>query len=152
MNPELSLQAFADLLDTYGSDFRCWPAEEAEAAEALCQTSVEARAQYDEARALEALFRRDAMQPIDQARMTAILNGALTEIAAKPRRRAIFGFGGFSFDWGWLFTRPVGAALAASLVAGWILGSVAPDAASWRSASVPAVTALLGLGDGGGIL
>jgi len=52
--------------------------------------------------------------PREPAREARIVAGALARIRARAEP---------VLDWRWLFSRPIGFALAASLVAGWIVGA-----------------------------
>jgi len=132
----MNLDRFTQLLDTFGGDFSRWPETERSAAELLRDSSPAARARWNEAQKLDALFALDRTQTVDAAQRVAVTNAALRRIRGLPRRGAL--------DWRWLFARPVGAAFAATLLAGWLAGSfLGPELAFWRAPGEPAINLLL---------
>ncbi|WP_316977395.1 hypothetical protein [Shumkonia mesophila] len=142
----MNLEQFIRLLDTFGADFRRWPDAQRVAGEALLDASPAAREKWEAAQRLDALFtldRRRLEQTVraDSGRTAAITDAALRQIRARPTR---------SWDWRWLFSKPVGAILAATALAGWLAGVVISPA--WQSSpqlGVPAVALLLGYGAAG---
>ena len=80
---------------------------------------------------LEVLFALDRSREDDPARRQAITAAALRRIRARPER---------GFDWRWLISRPVGAMLAGTLVAGIVAGLLIEPPGE----DVSAVDALLG--------
>jgi hypothetical protein len=109
----MRLEDFSRLLDTHGADPERWPEVPRAAARALCAVSTAARAQWMAARRLDALLAAGRAPVPDPARQARIVAGAM----ARLRKRAEP-----LLDWRWLFPRPIGAAFAASLVAGWLVG------------------------------
>jgi hypothetical protein len=142
----MKLELFLRLLDTFGADFRRWPAEHRAAAESLCRTSPEAAARRAAARRLDVLFDADRVRlqgacADDPARTNAIANAALRRIRAAPNREPI---------WRRLLLKPVGAALAAMVLAGWLTGLVVgPDLLASQAPGVTVIAALLGYGSSG---
>jgi hypothetical protein len=130
---------FRRLLDTHGADPRHWPPDQRGEAELLCTTSPEARAHWESAQRLDALFARDRAAPGDPTREAAILDATLRRIRHLPEPSA---------GWRWLWRRPVGALMAATALAGWLVGLVvgpalAPALRGSDAQGVPAITALL---------
>jgi anti-sigma factor RsiW len=74
--PPLSLERFADRLDTHGSNLEAWPAAEREAARSLLAQSEAARSELRRAEALEAAL-RDLPSP-------SISAGLLARVLAIP--------------------------------------------------------------------
>ncbi|MBW6400051.1 hypothetical protein KPL78_19480 [Roseomonas sp. HJA6] len=118
---------FTRLLDIHGADQARWPEAQREAAQLLCEASPAARAQWAAARRLDRQIAAARAPRPDPARQARIVSGALARIRAR---------GEPLLDWSWLFTRPIGAAFAASLVAGWLVGSGLGDAPATRHAAV----------------
>lgn len=116
MNPE----EFSRLLDTHGADLERWPEAQRAAARALFEASPAARAQWMAARRLDALLAAGRAPPPDPARQARIVAGAMARLRARAEPL---------LDWRWLFPRPIGAAFAASLVAGWLVGVQLGDGA-----------------------
>ncbi len=138
----MTLDFFIRLLDTFGADFRRWPEDQRAAAQALRDASSVAREKWEAAQRLDALFSLDRARQPDAVRVAAITNAALRRIRNQPEQ---------GFDWRWLLSRPLGAAMAttvlAGLAAGFLLG---PDLQPLQERGVPAVVLLLGYGAPGG--
>ncbi|GGJ35410.1 hypothetical protein [Neoroseomonas lacus] len=109
MNP----REFSRLLDTHGADPDRWPEALREAARALCEISPTARGQWMAAKRLDVLLAAGRAPVPDPARRARIVAGAMARLRVRAEP---------FLDWRWLFTRPIGAAFAASLVAGWLVG------------------------------
>lgn len=110
----MTLDQFIRCLDTYGADFHRWPERERAAGERLRDASPEAHRRWEAARRLDELFALDRAGAADGARESAITDAALRRIRNTPPHR--------SADWRWLFTRPMGPALGATLAAGLVAG------------------------------
>lgn len=110
-------QEFTRLLDTYGADAERWPEEARAAARRLCEASPAARRQWAAARRLDAQLAAGRSMPRDPARESRIVAGAMARIRALAEP---------VLDWRWFFTRSMGAALAASVVVGWLVGMGLP--------------------------
>jgi len=63
----MNLDLFTRCLDTFGADFRRWPAEHRAAAEALRASSPEARERWQAAQRLDSLFALDRAAPVGGA-------------------------------------------------------------------------------------
>jgi hypothetical protein len=112
---------FARLLDTHGADPARWPEAQRDAARALCDVSPDARSQWMAAQRLDALL-ADGRAPVpDPARQARVVARAIARLRAQAEPL---------LDWRWLFTRPIGAACAASLVAGCLVGVYLADVAA----------------------
>jgi hypothetical protein len=132
----MTLEEFIRLLNTYGADFQRWPKELRDAAGSFCRDSDEGRARWEAARALDTLFHLDRERTVDTARNTAVTNAALRRIRVSSER---------SFDWRWLFSKPLGAAAAGLVLAGWLAGVfLGPSTEPLPERGVYAVSALLG--------
>ncbi len=105
---------FRRLLDTHGADLRRWPAHLRPVAQALIGRSDEARGYLLTAQRLDALFALDRAPPIDAARKAALADAVLTRIRDLPPPRR--------FDWRFLVSLKVEAALAATVLAGLFAG------------------------------
>jgi hypothetical protein len=104
---------FSRLLDTHGADPERWPDAQRAAARALCEVSTAARDQWMAAKRLDSLLAAGRAPVPDPARQARIVAGAMARLRARAEPL---------LDWRWLFPRPIGAAFAASLVAGWLVG------------------------------
>ena len=137
MTPHL----FARLLDVLGSDLEAWPDEQRRAAMALLAHSEVSRQRWKAARRLDELLALDRARsgddpPVSAERLAAITESALRRIHARPER---------SVGWRWGFPRTVGAALAVTAIAGWVLGVlVGPELEPSNHESAPAIELLLG--------
>ncbi len=109
MNPE----DFSRLLDTHGADPERWPEAQRVAARALCEASTAAREQWMAAKRLDVLLAAGRAPLPDPARQARVVAGAMARLRLRAEPL---------LDWRWLFPRPIGAAFAASLVAGWLVG------------------------------
>jgi len=109
----MNTQQFTRLLDTHGADPARWPEPERAAALAFCAASPAARETWRAARRTEALLAAGRAPMPDPARQARIVAAAVARLRAQAEPL---------LDWRWLFTRPVGAAFAASLAAGWLVG------------------------------
>ena len=109
----MTLEEFSRLLDTHGADLARWPDAQRDAARRLCEASPAARGQWMAARRLDMLLAAGRAPAPDPARQARVVAGAMARIRARAEPL---------LDWRWLFTRPIGAAFAASLVAGWLVG------------------------------
>ena len=116
----MSPEDFSRLLDTHGADPERWPEAQRAAARALCEVSTAARGQWMAAKRLDALLASGKAPPPDPARQARIVAGAMARLRARAEPL---------LDWRWLFPHPVGAAFAASLVAGWLVGVQLGDGA-----------------------
>ena len=116
MNPE----EFSRLLDTHGADPERWPEAQRAAARALSEASPAVRAQWMAAKRLDALLAAGRAPQPEPARQARIVTGAMARLRARTEPL---------LDWRWLFPRPIGAAFAASLVAGWLVGVQLGDGA-----------------------
>ena len=112
---------FARLLDTHGGDPERWPEAQRDAALALCEASPDARRQWMAARRLDVLLADGRAPEPDPARQARVVAGAMAQLRAQAEPL---------LDWRWLFTRPIGAACAASLVAGFLVGVELADVAA----------------------
>jgi hypothetical protein len=101
------------LLDTHGADPDRWPEGQRVAALALCAASPAAHGQWMAAKRLDVLLAAARAPVSDPARQARIVAGAVARLCAQAD---------MFLEWRWLFTRPIGAAFAASLVAGWLVG------------------------------
>jgi hypothetical protein len=137
----MTLDRFVQLLDTFGAEFRRWPAELRGEAEALRDASPHARERWEAARRLDALFRLERARAVDPARGTAVTDAALRRIRTLPEP---------GFGLRWLLARPVGAALAMAACAGIAIGLAVGPGAPPPHEGVPALVALLGDGMLGG--
>lgn len=130
---------FRTLLDTYGADPDRWPSALRDPARALAGRDLTARRLWEAARRLDALLADAARMPADTAREAAVINAALRRLRTRQAERP---------DWRWLFSRPMRAAFAATILVGWLAG-VSLD--GWRSPppvpEVPGVAYLLGYVD-----
>jgi hypothetical protein len=134
----MNLDLFTRCLDTFGSDFQRWPAEYRAAAEALLASSPDARARWQAAQRLDSLFALDRAAPVVGATAASLVDGALRRI--RNRRRP-------AIDWGWLFGRPMQAALAATFAAGVLSGMlVGPERQTARPQGEFVISLLLGDG------
>jgi hypothetical protein len=134
----MNLELFTRYLDTFGADFRRWPETERAAAEALCDSSPEARRRWEAARRLDALFALDRDSTTDAAAQSAIIDAALRRVRGLRTR---------GFDWSWLFVRPMRAAMAAALAVGVLAGALAgPEIQASDYQGELALTLLLGDG------
>lgn len=137
----MTLDQFTRLLDTFGADLRRWPDASRNAGEVLRDAMPIARERWEKARRLDALFaldseRLDRTCDVTPDRIAAMTNAALRRIRAIPER---------TFDLRWLLSKPVRAALAATLLAGWVAGLViGPEPQPQQAEGVPAIAALLG--------
>jgi hypothetical protein len=111
---------FFRLLDTHGADPERWPEAQRAAALALCEGSIAAPRQWMAARRLDGLLAAGRAPLPDPARQARIVAGAMARLRARAEPL---------LDWRWLFPRPIGAAFAASLVAGWLVGVEMSDGA-----------------------
>jgi hypothetical protein len=131
----MTLDQFVQLLDTYGADLRHWPGEHRADGEHLRDSSPAAHARWLAAERLDSLLRRDASGGDDPVRQAAIVDVVLRRIRAFPKR---------STDWRWLFSRPAGAALAATAFAGWLAAAISgPSLPLQHDRGIPAINALL---------
>lgn len=112
----MNLDLFTRYLETFGADFRRWPAAERAAAETLRDSSAEARRRWEDARRLDALFVLDRETVTDTASQAAIIDAAL---------RRVRGLRDQGFDWSWLLLRPMRAAMATALAVGVLAGVLA---------------------------
>ncbi len=105
---------FRRLLETYGADLRRWPPELRSVAQALIAQSDEARDYLSNAQRLDDLFALDRAPLVSAARKAALADAVLTRIRDLPPPRR--------FDWRFLFSLKVEAALAATVLAGLLAG------------------------------
>jgi hypothetical protein len=117
----MNTEQLACLLDTHGADPDRWPEGQRAAALALCAVSPVAHGQWMAAKRLDAMLAAAKAPVPDSARQTRIVAGAVARLRAQTDT---------FLDWRWLFTRPVAAAFAASLVAGWLVGIELAESAS----------------------
>jgi hypothetical protein len=117
MNPA----QFARLLDTHGADPERWPEAQRDAARALCEVSPDARRQWMAAKRLDVLLADRGAPVPDPARQARVVAGAMARLRAQAEPL---------LHWRWLFTRPIGAAFAVSLVAGFLVGLELADVAA----------------------
>jgi hypothetical protein len=122
----MNTEQFTRLLDTHGADPDRWPEPQRAPALALCAASPAAYAQWMAAKRLDARLAAGRAPVPDPARQARIVAGAMARLRAQAEPM---------LDWRWLFTRPIGAAFAASLIAGWLIGSELAESAS-RSLSL----------------
>ncbi len=130
---------FSRLLLEEGADIARWPEVERDGARALLAASPECRRRWAEARRLEELlalhWTRLEARGRAEGREAAIIEAALRRVRALPRRAP---------ERRWLLSRPVGAALAAAVLAGLLVGwAMAPVLHPPRSAPATAIEALL---------
>lgn len=130
---------FDRLLLEHGADLGRWPEDERGAARALLAASAGCRRRREQARRLEELVALDRARLDERCeapeRASAIAAAALRRVRTGPER---------AWDWRWLLSRPAGAALAAAVLAGAIVGWVAgPTLHPPRSEAAPAIEALL---------
>ena len=118
----MSPEDFSRLLDTHGADPERWPEAQRAAAQALCEVSTAARGQWMAAKRLDVLLAAGRAPPPDPARQARIVAGAMARLRARAEPL---------LDWRWLFPRPIGAAFAASLVVGWLVG------VGWGESALP---------------
>lgn len=111
MNPAMSLERLAVIVDAYGAEPRRWPAAEREAALALAATAPEAAALLAEARMLDASL--DAL-PLPAAATASRRRVAMPVPALPSRWQEFLGLLG-----GWKLAVP---AMAMALVAGLDVG------------------------------
>lgn len=116
----MNAEDFARLLDTHGADPERWPVAQRAEAQALCEASAAAHGQWVAAKRLDGLLSAGRAPPPDPARQARIVAGAMARLRARTEPL---------LDWRWLFPRPVGAAFAASLIAGWLVGLELGDGA-----------------------
>ncbi|NKC31676.1 hypothetical protein [Falsiroseomonas selenitidurans] len=117
----MNTEQFTRLLDTHGTEPDRWPAAQRAAALALCAVSPAAHGQWMAAKRLDALLAAARAPVPDASRQARIVAGAVARLRARSETVR---------DWRWLFTRPIGAAFAASLVAGWLVGLELAESAS----------------------
>jgi hypothetical protein len=117
----MNSEQFTRLIDTYGADPDRWPEEQRAAALALCAGSPTAHQQWMAANRLDRLLAAARAPEPDPTREARIVAGALARLRAQAEPL---------LDWRWLFTRSIGAALAASLAAGWLVGMELSERAS----------------------
>lgn len=118
----MNTEQFTCLLDAHGADPDRWPEEQRAAALALCAASPSAHGQWMAAKRLDALLAAARAPVPDPARQARIVAGAVARLRAQAETL---------LDWRWLLlTRPIGAAFAASLVAGWLVGIELAESAS----------------------
>jgi hypothetical protein len=118
--PPLSLDHFADRLDTHGSNLDAWPDAEREAARTLLAQSEAARSELRRAEALEAALRelpKPDVSPALLARVLAIPDAGSRRSGARERTPA------------WPFRDPRVSALllGSAALCGVLLGLVAPE-------------------------
>lgn len=128
----MKLAAFEAMLGTYGAAMRRWPPDRRAAAQALLTHSPQAREMLRQAALLDAALDGDPAPAIDEARLGAIVAGALAALptgARAPARRHARPFAG----WGqprWLAGFPAvwarAGGLAACTAAGILVGLVSP--------------------------
>lgn len=111
MNPAMSLERFAVIVDAYGAEPRRWPAAEREAAVTLAATDADAAALLAEARSLDAGL--DAL-PLPAAATAARRRAAMPAPELPSRWQEFLGLLG-----GWKLAAP---AMAMALVAGLDVG------------------------------
>jgi anti-sigma factor RsiW len=121
--PPLSLERFADRLDTHGSNLDAWPDAEREAARALLAQSEAARSELRRAEALEAALRelpRPEVSPALLARVLAIPDAGSRRTGAPARTTA------------WPFRGPRVPTLlfGSAALCGVLLGLFAPEGTS----------------------
>ncbi len=109
----MNAEQFARLLDSHGADPDRWPEAQRAAALALCAASPAANEEWMAAKRLDAMLAAIRAPVPDPARQARVVAAAMARLRAQPEPL---------LDWRWLFTRPVGAAFAASLVVGWLVG------------------------------
>lgn len=131
----MNLALFTRLLDTHGADFRRWPEALRAAGEAFRDASPEAFERWTDATRLDALFALDREEAIDPARQRALVDAGLRRIRNRPARQG--------FDWRWLFSKPIGAGLAAATLAGFAAGLVFGPALQPREPQGEAAIAFL---------
>ena len=109
----MDLDVLTHLIGQYGPEFEHWPDQHRRQAMRLRDSSPEARAIWEQAIRAASPFVPDHDVPVDPVRAAGIVNAALRRIRNQdaPAR-----------PWAWLFSRPVGAAFAGMLVAGWFAG------------------------------
>jgi hypothetical protein len=117
----MDTEKFACLLDAHGPDPDRWPEGLRAAALALCAATPAAHGQWLAARRLDAMLAAARAPVPESARQARIVAGAVARLRAQADT---------FLDWRWLFTRPVAAAFAASLVAGWLVGIELAESAS----------------------
>jgi len=108
----MDIHRFRQLLDTCGADLERWPQEHRRAAGKLMNASAVARQMWAAARPLDALFVQDRVV-VSEERTRRIMLSAMQRVRMAPVR---------SMDWSWLFSRPMGAVLAATLLMGCVAG------------------------------
>ncbi len=117
----MTREQFTSLLDTHGADPDRWPEGQRAAALALCAASPAAHGEWMAARRLDGLLAAARAPVPDPARQARIVAGAVARLRVQTET---------VLDWRWLFPRPIGAAFAASLVAGWLVGIELAESAS----------------------
>jgi hypothetical protein len=117
----MNAEQFARLLDSHGANPDRWPEAQRAAALALCAASPAANDQWTAAQRLDLLLAAGGAPMPDPARQARVVAGAMARLRAQAEPL---------LDWRWLFTRPIGAAFAASLVAGWLVGLAVADSAT----------------------
>lgn len=111
---------FARLLTEHGSDFSRWPPALARQAEALCFRAPEAARLWRASVRLDALMARERGVERGQAPVSTTIDGALRRIRAQGQAER------FWTGWGWPGRSAMGAAVAASLLLGWVVGAELP--------------------------
>lgn len=129
----MTLEQLRLLLQTQGGRPERWPTDQRQAAQALIRQDQRAWQAWAAARRLDTLLAEAGAAAPDAAREQAVIAAALARIRALPRAEA-------RLDWRWLFSRPVGASLAAMLLLGWFAGAEPQP----EPAAVPVLAVLLG--------
>lgn len=111
----MDLDVFTHLIRQYGPELESWPDKYRRRAVRLRDQSPEARMIWERAMRADSPFVPDHDVPVDPVRANAIVNAALRRTRNETPSVRI---------WGWLLSRPVGAAFAGMLVAGWFAGYV----------------------------
>lgn len=112
---------FERLIDRHGPDLDGWPTAERQAAEALLARSPETRAALARARSVEAMLREGLAPEAAPAALRAALEGLPAALTMRAQRRS--GWTAWAGDLRLLW-RAGATALAASLVAGFVVGAL----------------------------
>lgn len=132
----MKLAQFLRLLNTFGANLDRWPPADRAAGQSLRDHDAAARASWDEAARLDALFALDRVVPADPATENAIVQNALRHIRTAQRPAS---------DWSWLWSRPMGVTFATTAAAGLVMGfALGPMLQPHPARDVPAIAFLLG--------
>lgn len=150
----MDLELFSRLLAAHGPDFARWPRRLGGKGRKLRDLSPAARAAWEAALRRAAPFDAepfDAGPPdageygaVDAARLAAVIDGGLRRIRNRTAPSHAFG---------WLLSRPLAAAFAATMLAGWVVGlQLAPLSITHEATTVSALSAMLELSEPDGDL